>query len=427
MRKQLSKYCIRRLVLPNGERLPVLRGRESGEPVYEPTLYASVYLRSKNVAALTIEQALRSVMVLLLTLEALSLDLTARLRTGRLLSLREVDAIVSACKLELTELQNDAGTTKHWPPANVVRLESYRTAAQQPRLEQVNAQTAAIRLFYVRDYLKWRAQHALLSFNLDNDAYARLEKNARVIDSALAERTPVSRRRNTIARREGLSPETSDVLADAIQVDSSSNPWSPKNRERNNLIVRWLGETGLRRGELLNITVEDIQWRSNEVLIARRPDNPRDPRRNQPLVKTRDRLLPISPDLARDTHAYVVGARRRLPGARKHGHLFVARGTGAPMSAAAMNLVFVQLRRKCEGLPASLCPHVFRHTWNDAFSEYVDRTGVTEEKEKQMRSMLMGWSETSATADTYTRRHVRRKADQVSKAMQEQLLGGKQR
>ncbi len=272
--------------------------------------------------------------------------------------------------------------------------------------------------------MKWRAQHALLNFNLDNATHARLEKTARVIDSALAERAPVTKRRNTVARREGLAPEAMDVLTEVIRIASSDNPWSPENRERNNLIMRWLRETGLRRGELLNITVEDILWRSNEVLIARRPDNPKDPRRNQPLVKTRDRLLPISPDLARDTHAYVVGTRRQLPGGRKHGHLFVARSTGAPMSAAAMNLVFVQLRKKCEALPNSFSPHLLRHTWNDAFSEHIDRAGLSEEKEKQIRSVLMGWSETSATAATYTKRHVRRKADQVSRAMQQRMLKG---
>ena len=94
------------------------------------------------------------------------------------------------------------------------------------------------------------------------------------------------------------------------------------------------------------------------------------------------------------------------------------------MSAAAMNLVFVQLRKKCEAIPASFSPHLLRHTWNDVFSEHVDRTGVSEEKEKQMRSVLMGWSETSTTVATYTKRHVRRKADQISRAMQLQMLKG---
>jgi integrase len=424
LRKQPTKYSIRTLLLPNGERLPVLRDRATGEPVYEPTLYASVYLRSKNVAALTIEQALRSVIVVLLTLEALSIDLTARLRRGHFLELREVDAVVSACKLPLHELQSEDDETKV-RSAKVVKLESYRSAAKRPSLKEVYSQTAALRIYYIRDYLKWRAQHALLNFSLDNDTHARLEKTARVIDSALAERAPVMRRRNTVGRREGLSSEAVNVLASVIRVDSSENPWSPKSRERNNLIVRWLVETGLRRGELLNMAVEDIDWRSNEVLIVRRPDNPEDARRNQPLVKTRDRLVPISPDLARDTHAYVMGARRRLPGARKHGHLFVARSTGAALSLSALNLVFVQLRKKCDALPNSLSPHRLRHTWNDGFSEYCDRTGVSEEKEKQMRSALMGWSNTSNASATYTKRHVRRKADEVSRAMQHRMLQGK--
>ena len=65
-------------------------------------------------------------------------------------------------------------------------------------------------------------------------------------------------------------------------------------------------------------------------------------------------------------------------------------------------------------MPADLSGHVLRHTWNDVFSKKMDEAGVTPENERQARSYLMGWSPTSDTAATYTRRHVREKAKEVS-------------
>lgn len=93
------------------------------------------------------------------------------------------------------------------------------------------------------------------------------------------------------------------------------------------------------------------------------------------------------------------------------------------MSLPALNKVFNVLREKCPELPTSLSPHVMRHSWNDRFSEEMDKRQTAEESEKKIRSYLMGWSETSSTAATYTRRHTRKKAQEVSLKMQEQIKG----
>jgi hypothetical protein len=57
----------------------------------------------------------------------------------------------------------------------------------------------------------------------------------------------------------------------------------------------------------------------------------------------------------------------------------------------------------------------------------MDISRVSEEQEKKMRSYLMGWSELSGTAATYTRRHVREKAKKVSLELQTNLLKGRGR
>jgi integrase len=182
--------------------------------------------------------------------------------------------------------------------------------------------------------------------------------------------------------------------------------------------VRWLLTLGIRRGELLGVRVSDLNFQTNEVLIARRADDPEDPRANEPNTKTRDRLLSLEEDLAVLTRRYVTGARRRIEGARRHDYVFVANGTGAPLSLSGLNKIFVVLRTKCPSLPDELSPHVFRHTWNDEFSAVMDKRQVSEETEKKIRARLMGWSETSGTAATYTRRHTDRKAKEASLALQ---------
>ena len=65
----------------------------------------------------------------------------------------------------------------------------------------------------------------------------------------------------------------------------------------------------------------------------------------------------------------------------------------------------------------SLC-----HTWNDSFSEEMDKNRVGEEQEKKARSYLMGWSETSGTAATYTRRHIRKRAQAASLQLQKNVI-----
>jgi integrase len=67
-------------------------------------------------------------------------------------------------------------------------------------------------------------------------------------------------------------------------------------------------------------------------------------------------------------------------------------------------------------------PHLFRHTNNYNFSRLADELGMDLEKEKKTRSQMMGWSETSGTAETYTRREIERKAREASLQLQNTMV-----
>jgi len=177
----------------------------------------------------------------------------------------------------------------------------------------------------------------------------------------------------------------------------------------------------MRRGELLNIRIPDLNFQKNTVVIARRADDSSDPRVNQPKVKTRGREIPLSTGLVEKTNAYIFNQRSKIRGARRHNFLFVSSVDGAPMSIPALNKLFNVLSNSLPALDEKIFPHIFRHTWNDRFSEEMDKNKVSEDDEKKARSFLMGWSETSGTAATYTRRHICKKAQAASLQLQNNL------
>lgn len=419
-----SRYAVRTLVLQSGERFPILLNRETGSPLFEPTVYALTELRARNLAAATIEQALRAVLVLYRFTDSRGIDLAARLAEGRLLQLGEVDELARDCRLPLGA-SSDSHASAAVSALRVPSADSVWMRAGKAPID-VDAGTAALRLRYIRDYIRWLATDRLQHLERSEAAYTILLDESELVVRLLGQRIPSSASRDFVGQRQGLSSETRERLDEVIHPSSLENPWKGAHaRERNALIVRWLKALGLRRGELLGIRIPDINFQANEVRITRHADDPDDPRTRQPNTKTYGRLVPLNDELAQLTRQYIMGVRRVFAGARKHDFLFVANGTGAPLTLGAMNHIFTVLRRKCPDLPDDLSPHVLRHTWNDHFSELMDEKGVPEEIEHKMRSRLMGWSETSKTATTYTRRHVHKRARAAALQLQRSIARDK--
>ncbi|MBN2680050.1 site-specific integrase [Acidithiobacillus montserratensis] len=375
-------------------------------------------LRARGRASATIQQALRSLTFLHLFMDCHDVDLDQRLEEGRLLGLAEVDGLLRVCGLTL-----EAAVSEGWPTLNsgtVLGCDAKRCKAKSP-----DRSTIAIRIGYIREYLTWRVTYRLLHGMSSPDAYLNLKSVGELVNKALKARAPTPSTRNTFGIRMGLAAVDKAYLLSVISPVSTDNPWvSAHTKVRNNLMVQYLLFLGIRRGELLGIRVSDLDFQKNEVLVARRADAPEDPRAAQPNAKTADRLLPLDQELSDLTRNYILTWRRRFKGARRHPFLFVASGTGDPLTLSAINRVFETLRVKCPSLPANLSPHVLRHTWNDEFSLMMDANKVDAELEKKMRSRLMGWSEHSNTAATYTRRHIQRKANEALLGMQRNLTKG---
>lgn len=400
--------------------------------MFDPTVYAITELRGRNCATNTISSALRGIQCFYLYLELRGIDLKERLEAGQFLSLGEVEDLAGLCRLPiqtLEKLKEDSAQTG--TIRNVISFEKVRVRLSDHTDDEVNPAVTGTRIRCIRDYLAWLARGAVTRQNWDkganNEAVNRLNGSLDRVLSSFTSRIPKHTSSKAIGEREGLAPNEISELLRVVSPESPDNPWqNDYTKYRNHLIVHWLYSLGLRRGELLGVRVSDIDFQKGTVTIHRRADDPSDPRANQPQAKTRAREIPLSDGLIAMTYSYVMNRRSLLKRAKKHNFLFCAAHTGEPLSLPSLNKIFRVLRTYCSALPTSLCPHVLRHTWNDRFSEEMDKRQAGEDTEKKLRSYLMGWGETSGTAAVYTRRHVRKKAQEASLKMQETIMGSGQ-
>lgn len=390
-------------------------------PLFYPTVFAVAYLRARGRASGTLESALRAISVLLLFCKNNDINLMERMREGRILEVGELDALVQMCRVPTSEMDNVDHASN--APARNIRsgLETYRQRGNAKEVVENGGTSIGIRLLYIREYIKWLTNLYLLSLGPGNQALRPLLESVReLICGGLTARMPDGRGRNSASSREALSESEQERLWEVIGIDSNQNPFSTLHtRYRNDLAVRWLMGLGIRRGELLGLKVTDINFRKNEVFIARRADDKTDSRVDEPNAKTNDRYLPISDDLAHRTREYITQFRRSYKKARKHNFLFVANG-GAALSKRGFNRIFEVLCERVPDLP-HIFPHIFRHTHNGNFSAIADERKMDVETEKKTRSQMMGWSETSGTAATYTRREILRKAREASLELQDKL------
>lgn len=408
----------------SGERLALLIDAASGGPLFDPTVFVVSEFRARNRSNATIDQVLRALKVFLLFCRARDIDLDKRMLEGELLQLGEVDDLVAICRYPMADVEalvsaNSRATTPRKTEV-VISLERFRKR-QAKGPPQIAGDSAALRIRYIRQYIEWLANRSILSKGDRNRSRELLICARDTVTEALDARVPSGKSLNGGQERLALDDRDQARLWKIIEPDSSENPWKGSHsRVRNELMIRWLMGLGIRRGELLGLKISDLNFRTNEVFIARRADDPDDPRTNQPNAKTADRYLPISKDLAARTRRYIIEHRRQYPMARKHEFLFIANG-GAPLSMRGLNKIFEVMGAAHPDLPR-VFPHLLRHTNNHNFSAIADDLKLDPETEKKTRSQLMGWSETSKTAASYTRREVRRRAREASLQLQDGML-----
>ena len=418
----MNDFKIKLILFSNGERFPVLINLKTGIPDYWTTIYSITQLRGKGRTTATISQTIRNIMLFKIILIRLGLSesiIEQRFKEGWGFHLYEIEGLAEECKFFIQDILNDMTPSK----IALTSFKQFRTKNAKKIFMTVDANTACNRIRDIRDFIDWWINAHLAKLPINGISYIRLKETKDFIKSNLTSRIPKTMDNSSIEGREGLSNKHLDLLLEMINHKSSNNPWKSEfTKRRNELLFLWLLQFGIRRGELLNLKISDINFQEETFYILRRADDPTDPRRSQPNVKTLGRKLAMPNKIATLTYDFIIKFRAKLPKAKKHEFLFVADRTGEPLSIIAVNKIFEQLKHANNDLPKDLSPHVLRHTWNDKFSELMDEKNIPEELEKKIRSNAMGWSPTSDTAATYTRRHTRQKANEAILEISNRLL-----
>lgn len=393
----------------SGERYCLLLDKATGVPLYYPNLYVTTQVRNNSQSVAAMESALTGINVLLSFCQERQIELEARFLKREFFSPHEMDAIRDYCQLRF--IKTHSGQAEE--ATSISKARPSKTASTVGLSSQYN------RLTHIAKYTEWLAMALLPHFEGKNNTLV-----VAAMTKGFESRRPFRKGRNQVGREKGLSHEQEANLLDIVGPGSERNPFECQSvRVRNELIILLLLYLGIRGGELLNIRVSDIDWENNQIVIARRADEKKDPRHNQPLVKTLDRRLPIKDTLKQAVHRYIVQCRSKVPGARKHDYLLVTHKSGPtvgqPMSKSAYYKV-VKLLAKTVPELADLHGHELRHTWNNRFSELMDGMAnpPTPNEQESLRETLQGWKTGSGAAATYTKRFVREKAIEASLHLQ---------
>ena len=398
-----KNFGVTTFIMDSGERYCIVVDRSSGLPMYYPTLYLTTQIRNRGDAFSTMMTTASNLVMLLRFVESRGINLEQRFLTKDFFKPYELDDLRDFAQLKQST-PTSSSLSNPW-------LEDATT-------DTVDNGTQHSRLTTFANYLRWYAMHILKTTELE------VVEQINAMADQIKMRRPSKKGRNSDFQDRSLSDVQLDALFQVIQPSSESNPFSIDVQRRNRLMILLLFYLGIRGGELLNIRIQDIDFSSNRIRIIRRADERDDSRTNEPNAKTRERLLPLAKSLVHELHTYITQDRRKVRNAKKNDYLFVTykRGptVGNPISKGGYHKIFSVVRAVSPQLYAAT-GHSIRHTWNRKFSERMDAMDeqVSEERQEQLRSYLMGWRDGSGTAATYNKRFIQQKGFEAALALQE--------
>ena len=194
-------YRIRHCRWESGERYCMLVDAQTGIPAWWPTLYITTQVRNRGHSVATMEQALRSVRVLLAYAEAHEIDLEERILTRRFLALHEIDALCDATERKVAE------NARRGSPETVSRAHQHN------------------RLSTIARYLKWFAREVLREHRTRDD-----DKTIEKLASAIRERRPAVDSEESEQDR-ALTEAQRHRLLEIIDPDHAENPFRDPQKD----------------------------------------------------------------------------------------------------------------------------------------------------------------------------------------------------
>jgi integrase len=399
----LTAYIVRTAKFSSGERFPVLLHRETLRPVTLTTRYV-IDVRRQTKQAGTIERDVRVLGWLFDWCERVreredESDLNSLIRSGKLLSIEQLQGFcryLRAGRQEKVIAKLDGGGVR--------------------RVEVLAPLTFNAYVGVVKGFLFWAADVFICKVVEREKAREAIDEAKKLIEGVLNNETVGGKS----GQRKGLTAEELALLRSVIKPGAKDNPFRKSVQFRNYLIIELMLFAGLRRGELLKLKIIHLPTGPKVTLtVIRVSDDPSDPRRHEPKVKTLGREIPLSKDLAKALWEYVRKHRRK--GA--HQFVFTSHRGGAPLSGSGVNQIFRALAntKPLSFLKGRLHPHILRHTFNDALLRVAEKEGYEGEKLRKLQTYLNGWEEDSEMPERYTRNTTEAAAFSLLVRYQDQL------
>ena len=426
-------------VMSGGERVPMLHD-EQGLPLFYPTLFATTQLRNAGAAVNTMRNKLADIVVLLRWEREHGRDLVSEFTEGHFLSVADVVSLRDFAKLDMRGQWRGASEVSACR-GDVTYLLEARVASSHVQAA-VGGQQHYNRISTLADYLEFVATVVTQHRNSPQNA-----QNIERMTKTLRKHRPrglASGHNDDLDLRSPPSTLVDRFMSVGAE-NSSENPFlNPDVRLRNAIIFGLLRHTGMRRGELLSLRIDQLDLgHEPRVWVRRNQDDIHDPRRYQPASKTKERPLPIPPSLVEQIQRYIMQVRSKITPARRHPYLLVTHRKGStwgkPLTISALSSQIFTRMRRVDPAFAHIHPHAFRHHFNYELSvsidaqnaksrEATDRAGVarvSEARELDIRAFLNG-HRNKASGAVYNKRHIRETSDEAIRQVQAGLMRRRQ-
>ncbi|EOM4292451.1 tyrosine-type recombinase/integrase [Escherichia coli] len=373
-------YKVKKFIMSSGERGCLILDKKSNLPTYYQNLFLTTDIRNRGATASTMEIVATNLLIFSNFLDGRGIDIIERVELKKYLSVAEIDDLVRYAK-------------QRFDRQKIINIKStnYRFIAKR---------TFSYRIHVFSRYLKWlcglvhssKGIHAKYEVDVFIESIrAHIPRNSSLNMNEISEKS--------------LNEEEIKVLFRLLEIGGIENPFHKEVQVRNRLIFTLLLNLGLRAGELLNLKIDDFDLRDNTLSVVRRHDSKEDGRSYQPLVKTGERVIPLSDELAREIFDYISNSREKMTKRKKHNFLFVAHCTGKNAGEPLSISAYSTLKRASPEL-YNLSGHRLRHSWNYMYSKGIEGAELEYNRRKDLRNYLMGWSKESIMCDRYNYKYI---------------------
>lgn len=411
----MLSYHVRTFEASDGALLSVLVDNQ-GMPLFWPNAYATTKYRDAGHSNFTIIKTLRTLGMAHQWAAARGHDLDIWLSTGAFLNAEDATDLALYLRLDSKaqhlELQfSSSPSSRRIYSAEQLRGGFKATSAVRQQ-NVISNEEASSRIRCIARYLTYHKKRRIGVIERSLNDADKFRENAEAAIGTLNELAPVVYSDEDEECLMGLPINQQLTIEEIFKPNTSNNPFSTQFlKHRNYLIWLFLKDTGMRRSECRYIRVDDVNYSSNRVSIR--------------VSKTRARTVPISKKCSRVFHDFIMDYWSNIPAqSRAHAYLFTTEN-GHHLALDSINLIFRWIRKKFPNLPQFLSPHVMRRTWNDRFSEKIDaqppEKRMVIEKEKQIRNRLMGWTANSDMSVRYSKRHTRKKSDDIAEELANEM------